>query len=245
MPMFRCCYISERYVLLFTVSIVIAFYGFVAFFPAGIQIAYAQTATGNPVCSATNLQHWDKIVFKIVSPQVAGRAGLPANTELDIKVIDDPTKVADVKQTVLNFIKVPQAQKNSIEVVDMEYSTICAQTVPAGTPGAPTASATATATAIVVIDNRTTPIPPPDECPPGTTGTPPDCVPADECPPGTTGTPPNCEPIPPPDECPAGTTGTPPNCEPIQPVDEEQPPDEEEELGGDTSDGGEDESPTE
>lgn len=32
---------------------------------------------------------------------------------------------------------------------------------------------------------------PPEECPPGTTGTFPDCVPI-ECPPGTTGTPPNC-----------------------------------------------------
>ena len=35
-----------------------------------------------------------------------------------------------------------------------------------------------------------------DPCPPGTTGTPPDCVPDEEqCPPGTTGTPPDCEPI--------------------------------------------------
>ena len=42
-------------------------------------------------------------------------------------------------------------------------------------------------------------IPPaPQVCPPGTTGTPPDCVPI-LCPEGTTGTPPNCIPIPTPD----------------------------------------------
>ena len=62
-------------------------------------------------------------------------------------------------------------------------------------------------------------------CPPGTTGTPPNCEP-EECPPGTTGTPPNCEPICPEGEdcpCPEGTTGTPPNCEPII-CDVEDPP---------------------
>lgn len=47
---------------------------------------------------------------------------------------------------------------------------------------------------------------PPEECPQGTTGIPPDCIPEEECPPGTTGIPPNCEPIScdvddPPDEC--------------------------------------------
>jgi hypothetical protein len=52
------------------------------------------------------------------------------------------------------------------------------------------------------------------------------------CPPGTTGTPPNCEPICPEGEdcpCPEGTTGTPPNCEPIIPppdCDVDDPPEE-------------------
>lgn len=50
-------------------------------------------------------------------------------------------------------------------------------------------------------------------CPPGQTGTPPNCKPIPPpptCPPGQIGTPPDCEPDP--DKCPPGTTGTPPNC---------------------------------
>ena len=49
----------------------------------------------------------------------------------------------------------------------------------------------------------------PDVCPPGTTGTPPNCTPPTTCPPGTMGTYPICTP---PTVCPPGTTGTPPNC---------------------------------
>ena len=60
--------------------------------------------------------------------------------------------------------------------------------------------------------------PPPEQCPPGQTGTPPNCVtpPPEQCPPGQTGTPPNCV-TPPPEQCPAGQTGTPPNCVTPQP----------------------------
>ncbi len=65
--------------------------------------------------------------------------------------------------------------------------------------------------------------PPPEQCPPGQTGTPPNCVtPAPEqCPPGQTGTPPNCV-TPPPEQCPPGQTGTPPNC--ATPPPEQCPP---------------------
>ena len=105
---------------------------------------------------------WFRIVFEIVSPLVASQAGLPANTELDIKVIDDPSKVVDVKQTVLSLIKVPQAQRDLIEIVDVEYSIVCTQ---GGTAGAAGASASASAVAVAVAvativtnqTNQTTP----------------------------------------------------------------------------------------
>ena len=45
-----------------------------------------------------NVQHWDKNVFVGPNRQVAKRANVSANTELDIKVRDDPHKVADIKQ---------------------------------------------------------------------------------------------------------------------------------------------------
>jgi hypothetical protein len=54
------------------------------------------------------------------------------------------------------------------------------------------------------------------ECPPGTTGTPPNCVRPD-CPPGTTGRPPRCKPVV--KDCPKGTVGTPPNCRKVEQPD--------------------------
>ena len=63
------------------------------------------------VCPAKDVQHWDKIVFMITSPDIARRVNLTVNTELDIKVLDDPHKVSDVKQKVLDFLKIPTVPK--------------------------------------------------------------------------------------------------------------------------------------
>lgn len=58
---------------------------------------------------------------------------------------------------------------------------------------------------------------PPEECPEGQVGTPPNCeTPPEECPEGQVGTPPNCE-VPEEPECPKGQTGTPPDCETPEP----------------------------
>ena len=54
------------------------------------------------VCPQKNVQHWDKIIFKIKNKSLAQKVGLPINTELDIKVLDDPTKVMDVKKRYWN-----------------------------------------------------------------------------------------------------------------------------------------------
>lgn len=78
------------------------------------------------VCPEENVQHWDKIVFVIPNPQVAKRANVSANTELDIKVLDDPHKVADIKQKVLDFLKLQSSDKNAIRIVDINYAIICA-----------------------------------------------------------------------------------------------------------------------
>jgi len=76
-------------------------------------------------CPAKNVQHWDKIVFVIKSADLAKRLKLPANSELDIKVLDDPTKVADLKKNVLNFLKVPNEPRSSIEILQVKYAMIC------------------------------------------------------------------------------------------------------------------------
>ena len=40
------------------------------------------------VCPPNYIQHWDKIIFNIVSPTLAKKVNLTANTEIDIKVLD-------------------------------------------------------------------------------------------------------------------------------------------------------------
>lgn len=82
------------------------------------------------VCAEAGVQHWDKIVFMITDPKLASKANVTANTELDIKVLDDPQKVADLKQKVMNFIGTPNGNKSSIKIVDVEYAIICAMPPP-------------------------------------------------------------------------------------------------------------------
>ena len=85
--------------------------------------AFAQSQ--NVVCPTKDVQHWDKIVFFIRTPDLASKVNLPANTELDIKVLDDPHKVADIKQEVLTFLEVPNEPRSAIQIVNVEYSIIC------------------------------------------------------------------------------------------------------------------------
>src|SRR5215212_1177059 len=76
-------------------------------------------------------QHWDKIVFKIANVQLAQNLKLPPNTELDIKVLDDPTKVLDIKQRVLEFLNVSKqdVSYDLINIVGVDYALICANAV--------------------------------------------------------------------------------------------------------------------
>ena len=85
---------------------------------------YAQSQA--EVCPPGNVQHWDKIVFYIASPDLARRLNLPMNTELDIKVLDDPLKVADLKQKVLTFLNAPDELRSSIQILEVRYAIICA-----------------------------------------------------------------------------------------------------------------------
>lgn len=89
---------------------------------------YGQTSpqpSAPNVCPAKNVQHWDKIIFSIKSPELSQRLKIPANTELDIKVLDDPTKIADLKQKVFNFLRVPNETRSAIDIIDVRYAIIC------------------------------------------------------------------------------------------------------------------------
>ncbi|MGD9674249.1 MAG: VWA domain-containing protein [Candidatus Nitrosocosmicus sp.] len=78
-------------------------------------------------CSDENTQHWDKIVFKIKNAELAKALELSPNTELDIKVMDEPSQVIDLKQKVFDFFGLhgQDASSDYIEIVDVEYATIC------------------------------------------------------------------------------------------------------------------------
>jgi hypothetical protein len=79
------------------------------------------------VCNPNNVQHWDKIVFKINSTELAKRVNLTAGTELDIKVLDNPKEVADIKKKVIDFLGVPTAKRETIQIIDVEYAIVCAK----------------------------------------------------------------------------------------------------------------------
>src|SRR5437660_804287 len=85
---------------------------------------YAQTQA--LVCPPKNVQHWDKIVFSIMSPRSEERRVGKENRELDIKVQDDHQKVADLKQKVLTFLNVPDEPRSSIQILEVRYAIICA-----------------------------------------------------------------------------------------------------------------------
>ncbi|MGD9674253.1 MAG: hypothetical protein AB7U98_12335, partial [Candidatus Nitrosocosmicus sp.] len=81
-------------------------------------------------CIDNEVQQWDKIVFKITNADLAESVGLPANTELDIKVLDDPSKVVNLEQRVIDFLDSSDLSFDSkyIEIIDVEHATICGLT---------------------------------------------------------------------------------------------------------------------
>jgi len=77
------------------------------------------------------VQHWDKIMFTLENEikNAAGVVVLPADTELDIKVLDDPTEISNVKEKVQKFISDKTSETvplDEITIKDIEYAIICA-----------------------------------------------------------------------------------------------------------------------
>lgn len=77
--------------------------------------------------------HSDKIVFMIgqgnlqpiIAADFAALNALPRLTELDIKIRDNPTTVADIKAKVLSFMGAANTVSNRdlLKVTDVEYAT--------------------------------------------------------------------------------------------------------------------------
>ncbi len=86
------------------------------------------------------VQHWDKIVFKISKDPNGVIDPAYLKTPLDIKVLDDPGEVANIDAKVRDFINthgianispplpgttLTVADQLKIKIVDVEYAIIC------------------------------------------------------------------------------------------------------------------------
>ncbi len=88
-----------------------------------------------------SVYHSDKIVFVITGGLVAALPAdqadldkLPRNVELDIKVQDNPTRIANLKSKVLTFLgaSVNSATTNfaNIRITDVEYTAVVCPKIP-------------------------------------------------------------------------------------------------------------------
>jgi hypothetical protein len=88
--------------------------------------------------------HMDKIIFRITGELDAVNANdqaqldaVPRNTKLDIKVLDDPRTVADLRAKVLTFLGAALTPANRISIVvdEVAYAVVCPNPDAAGGGG--------------------------------------------------------------------------------------------------------------
>jgi len=95
--------------------------------------------------SLPTIYHFDKVVFSIAPNPVTGAAPfqapiqrparrhrLPRNTELDIKIRDNPKAVADLKSKVLTFLGAAPtaANKSFIRIIQVTYEAVSCPKAP-------------------------------------------------------------------------------------------------------------------
>ena len=95
--------------------------------------------TNPPPPQTCEVQHWDKIVFRVtisIDQTIASNTPILLGRQYDIKVLDDPTTVADLSQKVSDFLNskgyIEGGTNNDpvipdfIQIVDVEYAIVCA-----------------------------------------------------------------------------------------------------------------------
>ena len=94
------------------------------------RILCGNTAGGQPIFAA----HADKIVFALsgglpaVDPDDQGALNaIRRDTPLDIKVLDDPRTIADLKGKVLSFIGAVDnaATRAAVRITEVKYAMVC------------------------------------------------------------------------------------------------------------------------
>lgn len=88
----------------------------------------------NPAGNPMPAIHMDKIIFRITGDLTAAAAAdqpaldaVPHSSKLDIKVLDDPETVADLKGKVLTFLGAEDSDANRANIVidDVDYAVVC------------------------------------------------------------------------------------------------------------------------
>lgn len=81
--------------------------------------------------------HVDKIIFMLLGPLQAIKPerqealnAIPRQVELDIKVLDNPRRIADLRGKVLSFIGAidEPAFREYVRIVDVDYAIVCPAT---------------------------------------------------------------------------------------------------------------------
>lgn len=94
------------------------------------QIRCGTSATGAAIYAA----HADKIVFVLNGPMQAALPAdqpaldaVPRGTGLDIKVLDNPKTVADLKGKVVTFLQALDTPFNraAVQIIEVKYAMVC------------------------------------------------------------------------------------------------------------------------
>lgn len=82
----------------------------------------------------TIIYHFDKIIFQIatgnlaaaIAADTAALNAIPRNTELDIKILDDPNTVAELKGKVLTFLGAVNSTGNRqlVRIISVQYASV-------------------------------------------------------------------------------------------------------------------------
>lgn len=109
-------------------------------FSWGISLAVEQTASPQiQACPDSAIQHWDKIVFMITRQNVAANLQVPFRSPLDVKVLDDPNTVADLKLKVMDFFRTHLGSnipdfREAIDIISVAYAISGCVAVPNSAP---------------------------------------------------------------------------------------------------------------
>jgi len=88
-----------------------------------------------PKSTADRIYHFDKVIFQIAggdlvpinAADAAAIKALPRNTDLDIKIFDNPQTVSDLEGKVLSFLGAQPANAGNrqlLRILNVEYSAV-------------------------------------------------------------------------------------------------------------------------